>query len=192
MEDDTEFEDIDANTRKLVDKKVLRGISAIAQEYEKDEAIRQRQRNDDLQYRANLERERAASTFPGFEDIADDVDKYVKGVNVEILARPGSYRAACEAVLGKRRASELTTERTKAANISAPNRVRSSDDTQPSIKVDADTAMEYKEAFGREANEEMISAIHFGSRANEKTGHVFNYDDWKTIRNKQAAKTGGR
>ena len=92
--------DVDPAVRQYLDRKLQAYMGEIGQVYSRD-------RQQDLSYRAQLERERAATRLVGFNDLAPEIEQTMANLPPEIRATPGAYEEAYYLTLGRKAAEML-------------------------------------------------------------------------------------
>lgn len=178
--DEEELENLDPATRKFVEK----AIGKVAQVYQRD-------RVQDMAYRAQLERDRLAQKLQaqGMEDLLPEVDRYMdeNQVNLALRATPGSYESALRMVLGEKalKGEIPTPNRT-------PNQSRTPSAVPPNRPVDqgvSDTRHESPEMRSLEETLSRRMGVHV--EAFEKDildAPEVSYDEWKAAQEREAMK----
>jgi len=92
--------EVDPAVREYLDRKLQAYIGEIGQVYSRD-------RQQDLSYRVQLERERAATRLVGFNDLAPEIEQTMMNLPPEVRATPGAYEEAYYLTLGRKAAEML-------------------------------------------------------------------------------------
>ena len=113
--DAEEEEELDPKIAKAVEKRLEKMAGTFAKQYDRD-------RKEDITYRAELERDRAAQRLPDFGKYSSEVDAYMANVPVHLRATPGAYEEAYHVILGRERRRELEASARRGPTIVSSSR----------------------------------------------------------------------
>lgn len=152
----------------MLNEKVKGILAPLATTYSSD-------RENDLNYRASLEKERAKSSATRFNELEKDVDDIMSGVSLETRSRPGAWNDAYALALGRKIEAELRERNQRPSQVSGSGNLPTSiGQPKPSY---APEELEFLKGFGIESAEEA-----------EKLSHVGNINDYRAMKSQKGQK----
>jgi hypothetical protein len=156
-----EEENIDPDIQKAIDRRVQQTRQELASAY-------QQERQQDLSYRARLERKQAAAELPNWRRYEREIDEYMQNVPVHVRAAEGAYREAYYAVVGRHMTEESIAAQSRAPQVVSSG--RSPGEPEPRPSVDEAQQAFVQNAFGFDLSDKEFEAL------NRKTVTIDEFD----------------